>query len=66
MIRHVRVDYDSPNPPGVFVIRANAKGKIVGENPYLANRQQRHGASVTQKVVARSDQDDYKIGKPLD
>lgn len=55
MIRKIRIDYDKPNAPGLFVIRCNARGEIRGENNSLAYRQQRHGAGITKsaaKVVA--------------
>ena len=46
-IHHIRIDYDNPNPPGIFVIRCNAKGEITRENKSLAYRQLRHGADTT-------------------
>ena len=52
-IKRIRSDYANPNPPGIFVIRCNAKGKITGENDYLAYRQDKHGAGRTVKVVAK-------------
>ena len=67
MIRYVRIDYDKPDPPGIFVIRTNSKGKISGENAYLNHRQMKHGAGVTKKVVKCSGNDhDYESRKPLD
>lgn len=51
VIKRIRIDYDKPSAPGLFVIRCNAKGKIEAENSNLAYRQQRNGAGVTVKVV---------------
>ena len=50
-IKRIRIDYDSPFSPGVFVIRCDAKGRITGENEYLAYRQEKHGAGRTVNVV---------------
>lgn len=53
-IKRIRIDYDKPHAPGLFVIRCNGKGKILAENSNLSTSQIRHGAGVTQKVVARN------------
>ena len=67
MIRYVRIDYDKPDPPGIFVIRTNSKGKISGENAYLNHRQMKHGAGVTKKVVRSGEYNHSDEGrKPLD